>query len=162
MDGVFSLALRVLEQRSDDGSSWAARFEALGDPMSGGAGGVGAAAPTAEAPAAAPAPASPPSACCSPGAAAPPAAPRPAAPAAAPAAGECCGCGAARPEDLDRSFVVDPSLPSANAGSYCVFQGLPPPAAFWSAVVAARCSAVVVLGHGARARVAGVLRARRR
>jgi hypothetical protein len=68
-------------------------------------------------------------------------------PAAAPAPCSCC-CGPA--DDLDKSFVVDPTLSATNACGYAVFQGLPSPSDFWAAVVAARCSAVVVLGHGAQ------------
>ncbi|KIY92071.1 hypothetical protein MNEG_15892, partial [Monoraphidium neglectum] len=68
-------------------------------------------------------------------------------PAAAPAPCSCC-CGPA--DDLDKSFVVDPTLSATNACGYAVFQGLPSPSDFWAAVVAARCSAVVVLGHDDR------------
>lgn len=60
----------------------------------------------------------------------------------------CCSCGVT--PGLDKAFVVDPSLAETNACGYAVFQGIPPPAEFWKAVIAARCSAVVVLGHDER------------
>ena len=118
---VFSLALRATEEKAADMGSWHEQFEALSDGQE---------------PRMAQAPAS----CCA----------APAPPSAAPAPITCCGCGASA-SLLDASFLQDPSLgPEANAPGYAVFQGLPPPGAFWHAVVMARCSAVVVLGHGER------------
>lgn len=71
-------------------------------------------------------------------------------PAASPApraeAAPVCCCSAT--PGLDKAFVQDPTL--TNATSYAVFQGLPPPPAFWSAAIEAGTSAVVVLGHDER------------
>ncbi|GBF89121.1 hypothetical protein Rsub_01838 [Raphidocelis subcapitata] len=68
----------------------------------------------------------------------------PPAPAREDAPAACC---CSTTPGLDKAFVQDPTLPNAN--SYAVFQGLPPPAAFWSAAIEAGTSAVVVLGHDA-------------
>ncbi|KAI8476459.1 MAG: protein-tyrosine phosphatase-like protein [Monoraphidium minutum] len=121
MASVFSAALRTLEARQQAASDQS--WQERFDAVEGGAPSAGAAPP-----------------CC-----APVPAPAPAAAAAPPLA--CC-CGSAA--DLDKSFVVDPTLSATNACGYAVFQGLPPPGEFWAAAVAARCSAVVVLGHDER------------